>query len=66
MSIIGGSWKAEDSHEEQYSQITGEELVGSNLNKRIEQKLGDSYTSRTERKQLQELQSKIYNSTNPE
>lgn len=57
MSIIGNGWKDEPTPQETYQEITGEEFNGDEreLRKRIEKKLEDAYTSRTERNRLQGL-----------
>ena len=57
MSIIGSSWSDEPSPEEQYKEITGEDFYGDSreLRKQIERKIGDGYTSKTERNKLRDL-----------
>lgn len=61
MSIIGSSWKDEATPEEEYGDITGEEFSGSrkDLEKRISRKLEDSYTGKSERSKLRDLQERM-------
>lgn len=66
MSIIGSSWKDEETPEEQYESITGNKYQGDKgeLHKQIEKDIDDSYTSKTERIKLMNLQSKLNNNNN--
>lgn len=61
MAMIGGGWKEEPTPEEQYEEITGRKFHGTRreLEKEIEKGIDDGWTSKTERNQLRDLQSKI-------
>ena len=64
MGIIGSSWKNEEPSEDeiqQFKNITGEEFYGSkrNLQKRIDTLKQSNWTSRTERKNLIDLESQL-------
>lgn len=59
MGIIGSSWKDEETPEEQYKNITGQDYQGDNLRKDIEMELDSKYTSRNARRQLLDLLTEI-------
>lgn len=65
MSILFSHWKEEETFEEKYNNILGCDEQGrsiSTLKKDVEKSLSNNYTSKTERKQLLNLQQEIYNS----
>ncbi len=57
MSIFFNNWKYEPSDGEKFTEITGEETTEPA--KDIERKIGDAYTTRSERKKLMDLQAEI-------
>jgi hypothetical protein len=61
MSIIGSSWKGEETPQEQYKNITGNEFHGTEneLRKQIEKDIGSGYTSRIERSKLRDLNNQV-------
>lgn len=62
MSMILSSLKEEKTNEEIYNAIIGSEYIGRSneeLFKDMESKLSDSYTSRTERKEILNLMQRI-------
>lgn len=63
MGMFGSNWKEEETKEEVYRSITGHNFYGSEseLQKEIERKLDDNWTSQSERSALMDLQAKMNN-----
>lgn len=66
MSIIGSSWKDEETPEEKFEQITGYKLSSDEIPKEIDKRLESNWISRSERQELKDLQNSMRNPYNEE
>jgi len=66
MSMIGSSWKDDETPAEKFEEITGYKPESDNIPREIDKRLEGTWLSRSERQELNDLQNSMRNPYNEE